>query len=75
MGMAINPSTFDYHAPTHGQIDKIKLGREAAKIYAAALDAILPEGEDKESIFHDLRTMTMAVNFAITHYGDGTPRD
>jgi hypothetical protein len=72
--MSLHPSTFEYLKPTDGQLkDMVKL-REAARVYAEVLDAILPEGPDKTFIIRAHRSNAMWCNVCITRMPDGTPR-
>jgi hypothetical protein len=71
----LHPSTFEYLKPTAKQIDDMAKARNAAKVYADALDEILPDGPDKTWIMRQLRTVAMWANVSITRNADGTPRD
>jgi hypothetical protein len=70
----MNPSTYEYLAPTDEQKAQMAKAREAARVYADALDEVIPEGPDKTFIIRQLRTVAMWVNVAITRHPDGTPR-
>jgi len=69
----MNNSTFDYLKPTEEQIATMAKLREAAKVYAEALDT-LPDGPDKTWTIRNHRTTAMWVNIAVTRQADGTPR-
>lgn len=70
----LHSSTFEYLKPTDDQIEHMSLVRNAAKVYADALDTHLPEGADKTYILRNHRTNAMWANVAITREADGTPR-
>jgi hypothetical protein len=72
--MPLHPSTFEYQQPTPAQVDRMSVLRSAAKAYARALDAMLPEGPDKTFILRAHRTNAMWANVAITRLPDGEPR-
>jgi hypothetical protein len=72
--MSLHPSTFEYLVPTDHQIEAMAKVRSAAKVYAEALDEILPEGPDKTFILRNHRSNAMWANAAITRQADGTPR-
>ena len=70
----LDDSTFDYMQPTTAQKADMLVMREAAKVYAEALDAILPDGPDKEWAIRNHRTTAMWATVAITRWHDGAPR-
>ena len=70
----LHDSTFEYLKPTDEQIEKMATLRAAAKTYADALDAALPDGPDKTYILRAHRQNAMWVNVAVTRHPDGTPR-
>ena len=72
--MSLHPSTFEYLKPTDGQLFRMNNMRNAAAMYAATLDASLPEGPDKTYILRRVRETAMWVNVALTRHADGTPR-
>lgn len=72
--MSLHASTFEYLKPTDEQLAAMSRLRQAAKVYADALDAGLPEGPDKTFIMRAHRANAMWVNVAITRQPDGTPR-
>jgi len=72
--MSLHPSTFEYLKPTAEQIVQMANVREAAKVYADMLDAVLPEGPDKTFILRAHRSNAMWANVCITRQPDGTPR-
>jgi len=72
--MALHHSTFDYLNPTDRQKDDMQHVRDAAKEYAQALDAILPEGPDKTYVMRKLREVNTWAMIAITRHPDGAPR-
>ena len=57
---------FDYLHPTTAQIDTMAICREAARDYASALEANVPDGPDKTHALRLIRTAAMWVNVAIT---------
>ena len=65
---------FDYLKPTDQQMKAMDKARAAARVYAEALEALVPAGEDRDHILRELRTVAMWVNVAITRRGDGSPR-
>ena len=71
--MSLDPSTFQFLQPTEDQKLQMDILRNAAAIYAAALDE-LPDGPDKERIIHDHRTNAMWANVCLTRHADGSPR-
>ena len=66
--------TFDYVKPIADQIARMERVCEAAKVFAAALAAELPDGPDKTFALRNLRTTAMWANIAITRQTDGSPR-
>ena len=72
--MSLHESTFEYLKPTEEQMATMAKLREAAKVYAGALDALLPDGPDKTYAIRTHRSNAMWVNVAVTRQPDGTPR-
>lgn len=73
--MALHESTFGYRLkPTEEQLEMMVQVSLAAKVYAKALDRLLPEGPDKTFILRAHRSNAMWANVAITRLPDGTPR-
>lgn len=72
--MPLHASTFEYLKPTDEQIAKMATLREAARVYAEALDQNLPDGPDKTFVLRAHRSNAMWVNVAVTRQPDGTPR-
>ncbi len=72
--MPLHSSTFEYLKPTDDQIECMAKVRSAAKAYADALDALLPDGPDKTFIIRNHRSNAMWANVAITRHSDGSPR-
>jgi hypothetical protein len=72
--MTMHSSTFQYLKPTEEQGAKMARCREAASVFAAVLDAELPDGPDKTYAIRSLRTVAMWVNVSITRNPDGSPR-
>ena len=72
--MFLHSSTFEYLKPTDPQIENMSRVREAAKVYADALNQLLPEGPDKTYALRKLREIAMWANVAITREPDGSPR-
>lgn len=70
----MHSSTFDYLKPTEQQLDAMSQMREASKVYAEALERLLPDGPDKTFIMRNHRTNAMWANVAITRTSDGAPR-
>lgn len=70
----MHATTFEYLKPTDGQIEKMAEAREAAKVYAEVLEAVLPDGADKTYTLRKLREVGMWANVAITRHPDGAPR-
>jgi hypothetical protein len=68
-------STFEYLKPTAGQIADMLVLRQAAKVYAEALDEVLVDGPDKSFVLRNHRTNAMWANVAVTRKADGTPRE
>lgn len=52
----------------------MKRVREAAKVFAAVLEAELPDGADKTFAIRNHRTTAMWANISITRDADGSPR-
>ena len=67
-------STFEYLKPTDEQVGRMNNVREAAKAFADALEAYLPDGPDKTFAIRNHRTTAMWANVAITRQPDGSPR-
>jgi hypothetical protein len=67
-------STFEYLKPTDEQLKVMEEARDAAKVYAAALDQYLPDGNDKTYALRKFREVAMWANIAITRQADGSPR-
>lgn len=72
--MSLHPSTFDYLMPTEEQLARMGTLREAARVYAEALDCQLPDGPDKTFVLRAHRSNAMWVNVAVTRQPDGAPR-
>lgn len=72
--MALHHATFDHIKPTDDQLLSMNDLRLAAKDYARAIEAIVPDGPDKTYILRELRGLAMWVNVAITRNPDGSPR-
>ncbi len=73
--MPLHSSTFEYLKPTDDQIAKMAVLREAARVYADALDTNLPDGPDKTFVLRAHRSNAMWVNVSLTRLPDGTPRE
>lgn len=71
----LHESTFEYLKPTDEQIATMARLRTAARVYADALDAELPDGPDKTFVLRAHRSNAMWVNVAVTRLPDGTPRE
>jgi hypothetical protein len=70
----MHPSTFEYLMPTTAQVEVMARLREAARVYCAALEALMPDGPDKTYVIRAHRSNAMWVNVAVTRLPDGTPR-
>lgn len=70
----MHASTFEYLKPTDEQVAQMAVVREAAKAYADALVANLPDGPDKTYALRKHREVAMWANIAITRQPDGSPR-
>lgn len=70
----LHDSTFEYLKPTDEQMATMAELRTAAKVYAEALDRLLPDGPDKTFAIRAHRSNAMWVNVAVTRLPDGTPR-
>ena len=73
--MPLHSSTFEYLKPTDDQLAKMAVLREAARVYAEALDANLPDGPDKTFVLRAHRSNAMWAHVAVTRLPDGTPRE
>ena len=71
----MHKSTFEYLKPTDAQVDQMAKIRAAAKVFGEALDALLPDGPDKDHCIRNHRETAMWANVAITRLPDGTPRE
>jgi hypothetical protein len=72
--MTLHPTTFNYLQPTEEQIRTMSILQEAAKTYAAMLDANLPDNPDKTYLMRKLREVAMWANVCVTRHSDGAPR-
>lgn len=72
--MALHDSTFEYLKPTDAQMVAMDAHRKAAKVYADAIESLLPDGPDKTTVMRMHRTNAMWANIAITRHADGSPR-
>lgn len=70
----MHSSTFEYLKPTDAQVETMAKVREAAKVYADALNGLLPDGPDKTYALRKHREVAMWANIAITRQPDGSPR-
>lgn len=70
----MHDSTFEYLKPTEPQMTRMLGAREAVKLYADAIEHLVPDGPDKTYILRKLREIAMWVNVAITRQPDGSPR-
>lgn len=70
----MHESTFDFIQPTLGQKAEMDECRAAAKRYYEVLEAVLPDGPDKNFVIRRLRDIAMWANVAITRHSDGVPR-
>lgn len=70
----LDKSTFEYLKPTDEQVSQMQEVRDAAKVYADALDRLLPEGPDKTYALRKFREVAMWANITITRQADGSPR-
>lgn len=72
--MRLHPSTFDYLKPTDAQVLDMADARAAARAYATAINALMPEGSDKTYALRKLREVAMWVNVGISRLPNGKPR-
>jgi hypothetical protein len=72
--MTLDPSTFEYLAPTKKQVLDMADARAAADTYAKVLEVLVPDGPDKSYILRKLREVAMWANVAITRHANGAPR-
>lgn len=70
----IHPETFNYLKPSDEQYEAMQDVRDAAKVFADVLEAIVPDGPDKTYLIRKLRELAMWANVAITRHPDGSPR-
>ena len=73
--MTMHTSTYEYLKPTDAQITQMSAVRDAARAYAAILDAVLPDGPDKTFVLRAHRSNAMWANVCITRLPDGSPRE
>ena len=71
----MHSSAYQYLKPTDEQIAAMAKVREAAAVYGAVLEEILPDGPDKTFVIRGHRSNAMWANVAITRLPDGTPRE
>ena len=72
--MALHESTFQHLCPTDAQHEAMTELGMAAATYAAAIEALVPDGADKTYVLRAHRSNAMWVNVALTRYTDGEPR-
>jgi hypothetical protein len=72
--MPLAPGAFEYLKPTDFQMQTMASARTAARDYAAAVEALVPDGPDKTFILRRVREIAMWVNVAITRDAEGRPR-
>jgi hypothetical protein len=73
--MALDPTTFEYMAPSDAQVNVMAELRQAAAEYAEVLEGLVPDGPDKTFCLRQLRTVAMWANVAVTRAADGAPRE
>jgi len=73
--MSLHSSTFEYLKPSPEMVAIMANLRAAAKAYADAIEAGLPDGPDKTFILRAHRQNAMWVNVAVTRQPDGSPRE
>ena len=66
--------TFDHLDPTEAQKKSMAALREAARVYAAAIEANVPSGADATYILRKLREVAMWVEVSVMRNPDGGPR-
>ena len=66
--MPLHSSAFEYLKPTDDQLAKMAVLREAARVYAEALDANLPDGPDKTFVLRAHRSNAMWAHVAVKIY-------
>jgi hypothetical protein len=71
----LHEGAFEYLKPTVQQSLLMSDVRTEAKIFADALDRLLPEGPDKTYVLRKFREVVMWANVAITRNPDGSPRE
>lgn len=69
----MDKTTYQYLKPTDSQMADMEAHREAARVYAEALDK-LPDGPDKTYAIRKHREVAMWANICITRHADGSPR-
>lgn len=72
--MALHQETFQYLKPTDGQLKDMEALRKLFRVFAAEIEAILPEGPDKTYVLRQLRDIAMWSNLCVTRHPDGAPR-
>jgi hypothetical protein len=70
----MHADTFEYLKPTDAQLDQMSRMRAAAKAYADAVQAEVPDGPDKTYVLRKFREVAMWVNVGLTRHPDGSPR-
>lgn len=70
----LHHDTFSYLSPTPEQVQMMNILREAAALYAKALEDHVPSGPDKTYLLRKFREVAMWVNIAVTRHPDGAPR-
>jgi hypothetical protein len=71
----LHSSTFGYLSPSPEQVRTMNILREAAALYANALDTHVPNGPDKTYLLRQLREVAMWANVSVTRNPDGSPRE
>lgn len=71
--MPLHRSTFEYMQPSPGQISRMNEARAAVKLYADAIEKIVPPGPDQTYALRQLREVAMWVNIALTRDNNGKP--
>lgn len=70
----MDQKTFIFLEPTEKQLEKMNTLREAAGLYASALERDLPDGPDKTYALRKLREVSMWAIVAVTRHPDGSQR-
>ena len=70
----LHPTAFEYVNPSDDQLNDMRDARDAVRMYANALERLVPDGPDKTYIMRKLREVAIWVNVSLTRQPDGAPR-